>query len=96
MSEQNKVEPTNPGASEESAPTQEHLYDDLRRIGQLEDQKREIQREIDDRTQRLAAAVPTLAPESLLYQLLSRAMPAAKPVKKKPAAKRPVKKKKTT
>ena len=65
-------------------PTQEELYDDLRRIGQLEDQKRQIQEEIDLRTSRLQEAIPSLDPSSLLYQLLSKAMPPRRVLKKKP------------
>lgn len=71
--------------------SQEQLYDDLRRIGQLEDQKREIQREIDNLTKRLQDAIPGLDRESLLYQLLTKAMPAQPAVKKR-AATRAVKK----
>ena len=71
-------------------PTQAQLYDDLRRIGQLEDQKLAIQTEIDERTERLRAAIPDLDKSSLLYQLLSTALKT--PAKRKPAATR----KKTT
>ena len=77
-------------------PTQEQLYDDLRRIGQLEDQKREIQQEIDQRTGRLKDAIPGLDKQSLLYQLLSNAMPKQRQVKQrtaKKASKRATKKK---
>jgi len=63
-------QPTAPTAP----PTQAQLYDDLRRIGQLEDQKHAIQTEIDQRTERLRQAVPTLDRSSLLYQLLSSTM----------------------
>ena len=75
-------------------PTQEQLYDDLRRIGQLEDQKREIQTEIDERTQRLHDAIPGLETESLLYKLLSKAMPPTRVAKKQVLKKKPVTKKK--
>lgn len=73
-----------------SPPTQAQLYDDLRRIGQLEDQKHAIQTEIDERTERLRNAIPTLDKSSLLYQLLSKSMKA--PVKRRSAKKRPTKK----
>ena len=75
-----------------SPPTQEELYDDLRRIGQLEDQKREIQSEIDERTTRLRNAIPTLDKASLLYQLLSKSMRGPRKPRAKKAAKAPVKK----
>lgn len=78
-------------------PTQAQLYDDLRRIGQLEDQKLAIQTEIDERTERLRVAIPSLDQESLLYKLLStslkkapskRNVKAAKSAKKKAVKKR--------
>jgi hypothetical protein len=68
------------------------LYDDLRRIGQLEDQKQTIQHEIEERTERLRNALPTLEKQSLLYQMLSSALKP--PTSKKTATppKRAVKK----
>ncbi len=64
---------------ESDTPTQAELYEDLKRIGELEDQKRTIQEEIDQRTSRLKAAIPQLEQDSLLYQMLSKsfASPAA-------------------
>jgi hypothetical protein len=77
-----------------SPPTQAQLYDDLRRIGQLEDQKHAIQTEIDQRTERLRQAVPLLDASSLLYQILSSTIKS--PAKSKPAnATRRAAKKKT-
>lgn len=79
------LQPTDPlEASEPAAPTQAQLYDDLRRIGQLEDQKQAIQSEIDERTERLRQAIPNLDSDSLLYKMLSTSLgkPAKKPVKK--------------
>jgi|GEM_PF-6231999 len=77
------------GHNEEAAePTQAQLYDDLRRIGQLEDQKHQIQQEIDERTDRLRKAIPTLEKSSLLYKMLASSM--------KPAAKRRTAKKKSS
>lgn len=73
---------------ESGAPTQAQLYDDLRRIGQLEDQKHQIQEEIDERTDRLRNAIPTLEKSSLLYKMLVSSM--------KPAAKRRSAKKKSS
>ena len=65
------------------------MYDDLRRIGQLEDQKFAIQQEIDERTDRLRRAIPTLETTSLLYQMLTSCLAPAKPAasKKRPAKK---------
>lgn len=65
--------------TEPSVPTQAQLYDDLRRIGQLEDQKLAIQQEIDQRTDRLRSAIPTLDKSSLLFKMLSSAIAPAKP-----------------
>lgn len=82
-------EPTTP-----PPPTQAQLYDDLRRIGQLEDQKLAIQNEIDERTDRLRSAIPQLDKDSLLYKLLSTTLKA--PTKRKPRATKKSSKKKTT
>ena len=78
-------EGTDPGQS--GAPTQAELYEDLKRIGELEDQKRTIQEEIDERTERLKAAIPQLEKDSLLYQMLSKsfAVPASNSRTKKVA-----------
>ena len=81
-----------PETNEPIAPTQAQLYDDLRRIGQLEDQKCAIQSEIDERTERLRNAIPTLDPASLLHKMLSASM---KPmVEKKSKTNQPAAKKK--
>ena len=64
-------------------PTQAQLYDDLRRIGQLEDQKLAIQQEIDERTERLRSAIPHLDKDSLLCKMLTSSLkPAATPKRK--------------
>ena len=57
-----------------ASPTQAQLYDDLRRIGQLEDEKQKIQSEIEERTERLRNALPHLDPESLLHRMLASAL----------------------
>ena len=77
---------------EPTAPTQAQLYDDLRRIGQLEDQKHSIQQEIDERTERLRNAIPHLDPSSLLHRMLVSSL---KPVAKKPAPKKKAPRKKS-
>lgn len=72
-----------------AAPTQEDLYDDLKRIGQLEDQKKKIQAEIDEKTDRLKSAIPSLDPSSFLYEMLSKAMkPAPTAAKRKSTPKK--------
>jgi hypothetical protein len=67
--------------------TQAQLYDDLRRIGQLEDQKYAIQKEIDERTERLRQAIPTLDSKSLLYRMLAASMGGVPVGEKKTARK---------
>ena len=54
--------------------TRAQLYDDLRQIGQLEDQKHAIQTEIDEKTERLRLALPQLDNDTLLCQMLSAAL----------------------
>ena len=81
--------------SDDNAPmlTQAQLYDDLRRIGQLEDQKHAIQAEIDSKTERLRSALPQLEQDSLLYQMLAAAMqPKGAAKKKKKTSRRNTKK----
>ncbi len=59
---------------------QADLYEDLRRIGELEDQKQKIQEEIDELTTNLTDAIPKLDTNSLLFQMLSTTFkPAPKP-----------------
>ncbi|MCA9217955.1 MAG: hypothetical protein KDB27_33020 [Planctomycetales bacterium] len=52
-------------------PSQADLYEDLRRIGELEDQKANVQTEIDQLTERLTKAIPHLDKSSLLAQMLT-------------------------
>jgi hypothetical protein len=56
------------------APTQAELYDSLRRIGELEDQKQSVQAEIDRRTEDLRLAMRHLEPDSLLFKMLALAL----------------------
>ncbi len=79
------------GSETEKSPvlTQAQLYDDLRRIGQLEDQKHAIQVEINQKTERLRAAIPHLEKDSLLCQMLSAALSIKALPKKTPATRRP-------
>jgi hypothetical protein len=74
-----------PTPKEESAPSQVEVYDDLKRIGELEDQKQKIQSEIDEKTAGLRDALKHLDKSSLLYSMLSAALgpkPAPKTTKK--------------
>ena len=73
-----------------SVPSQADLYDDLKRIGELEDEKRELQAEIGRRTDRLREAMVHLDKSSLLYKMLTAALGTAKktvPKRKSPPAK---------
>ena len=93
--EEDKTEEETVESAESTAPTQAQLYDDLRRIGQLEDQKFAIQQEIDERTERLRNAIPTLEKSSLLYQMLNAALKApasSKRAPKKSTSKKPPRK----
>ena len=64
----------------ESAPKQAELYENLRRIGELEDKKQEIQTEISALTEQLRSALDHLDTGSLLHQMLSAALaPKAAP-----------------
>jgi hypothetical protein len=79
--------------SDSDAFSQAELYQDLRRIGELEDQKQSIQDEINQRTTRLRNAIPHLDKTSLLFKMLSSTLkPAASasavPLERKRAAKK--------
>ncbi|MDG2384224.1 MAG: hypothetical protein P8N76_21315 [Pirellulaceae bacterium] len=74
--------------NEPDPPTQAELYDDLRRIGELEDEKQQIQAEIDVKTQKLQAAVSTLDPQSLLCRMLKAVLQPVKTAGRKTAARK--------
>jgi len=95
MNEDNQENETEMAPEDTAPPTQAQLYDDLRRIGQLEDQKQAIQEEINERTERLRNAVPHLDTDSLLYAMLTATIAKSQPARKtaKKAAKKPAKKK---
>ena len=76
------------------AVTQAQLYDDLRRIGELEDQKHAIQTEIEEKTERLRLALPQLDNDSLLGQMLSAALQPTSKSQNRTASGRSPKKKK--
>ena len=60
-----------------TVPTQAEIYDSLRRIGELEDQKKSIQDEIETRTEQLREAVKHVTEDSLLHKILSSTLSKA-------------------
>ena len=74
-------------------PSQIDLFEDIRNICELEDKKQAIQKEIEERTSRLKAAMDGLDKRSLLYQMLAGAL-APKTKATAPAAKKKAVKKK--
>ncbi len=83
-----------PTPAEKSAPTQVELYDDLKRIGELEDQKNKLQAEIDEKTAGLRDAVKHVDKESLLFSVLTAALgPKSKPKSAAPTKKKTTRKK---
>jgi hypothetical protein len=84
--------------------TQAEVYDNLKRIGELEDEKQKIQDELRERTEQLRSMLKHIDRGSILYKMLQSALPApppkaaaaANPTKKsapKAAPKKPAKKK---
>jgi uncharacterized protein (UPF0335 family) len=59
--------------------TQAEVYDNLKRIGELEDEKRRIQEEIWDRTEQLRGVVQHIDQSSILYKILESALSDSKP-----------------
>ena len=59
--------------------TQAEVYDNLKRIGELEDEKRRIQEEIWDRTEQLRAVVKHIDHSSILYKILESALSDSTP-----------------
>ena len=85
----------------ESTPTQSQVYENLKRIGELEDKKKSIQAEIEKRTEELRSSVEYVDQSSLLYKMLTSALAApgnssrsAKSAAPKPKPKRKAKPKK--
>jgi hypothetical protein len=62
--------------------TQAEVYENLKRIGELEDEKRKIQEELRKRTEQLRAVVRHIDRGSILYKMLQSALgdSASKPV----------------
>jgi hypothetical protein len=54
--------------------TQAQVYDNLKRIGELEDQKKKIQEEIQDRTEQLREVIVHIDRGSILYKMLDSAL----------------------
>lgn len=89
---ENMATPSLLSSSDDYIPSQAELYDDLKRIGELEDEKRELQHEITQHTNRLRDAIDHLEKSSLLYKMLTSGLG----ISKKPAAKKTPMKKATT
>jgi hypothetical protein len=70
--------------------TQAEVYDNLKRIGELEDEKQKIQDELRERTEQLRAMLKHIDRGSILYKMLQSALPA--PAPKAAAAANPTKK----
>jgi hypothetical protein len=59
--------------------TQAEVYDNLKRIGELEDEKRRIQEEIWNRTEQLRTVVKHIDRGSILYKILESALSDSTP-----------------
>ena len=54
--------------------TQAQVYDNLKRIGELEDEKKRIQEEIQNRTEQLREVIGHIDRSSILYKMLESAL----------------------
>ena len=61
-------------ATTETGVTQAEVYDNLKRTGELEDEKRRIQEEIWERTEQLRGVVQHIDHGSILYKILQSAL----------------------
>jgi hypothetical protein len=59
--------------------TQAEVYENLKRIGELEDEKRKIQEELRERTEQLRAVVRHIDRGSILYKMLQSALADSAP-----------------
>ena len=59
--------------------TQAEVYDNLKRIGELEDEKQAIQEELRARTEKLRLMLKHIDRGSILYKMLVSALPAPAP-----------------
>jgi hypothetical protein len=62
-----------------SSVTQAEVYDNLKRIGELEDEKKRIQEEIYTRTEQLRDVIAHIDRGSILYKMLESALKDFKP-----------------
>jgi hypothetical protein len=58
----------------ENGVTQAQVYDNLKRIGELEDEKKRIQEEIQNRTEQLRDVIGHIDRGSILYKMLESAL----------------------
>jgi hypothetical protein len=63
----------------EKSVTQAQVYDNLKRIGELEDEKKKIQEEIQHRTEQLREVIGHIDRDSILYKMLESALKDFKP-----------------
>ena len=63
----------------ENGVTQAEVYENLKRIGELEDEKRNIQEEIWNRTEQLRSVVNQIDQNSILYKILESALANSAP-----------------
>ena len=59
--------------------TQAQVYDNLKRIGELEDEKKRIQEEIQSRTEQLREVIGHIDRGSILYKMLESALRDSSP-----------------
>jgi hypothetical protein len=59
--------------------TQAEVYENLKRIGELEDEKRKIQEELRERTEQLRAVIKHIDRGSILYKMLQSALADSAP-----------------
>src|SRR3954453_1718645 len=64
----------------ENGVTQAEVYENLKRIGELEDEKRNIQEEIWKRTEQLRAVVKHIDRSSILHKILESALSNSTPM----------------
>jgi hypothetical protein len=58
----------------EKGVTQSQVYENLKRIGELEDEKKRIQEEIQNRTEQLREVIGQIDRGSILYKMLEAAL----------------------
>jgi hypothetical protein len=64
----------NPSPATGNNITQAQVYDNLKRIGELEDEKKKIQEEIRERTEQLREVIGQIDRGSILYKMLESAL----------------------